>query len=376
MPQRKGLPALPDIEGIGRNPGNMLVQKSNPLLSLSKTSLTLADFKILDTYLGRIDSHKPEERFVRMEKGEIEKLLGVSQIKPQDLEKRIDNLFQTVTIRDRTKRNGVIKIALFEKAECYQDEDGLWVIDLGASYSAMEYIFNPENLGYLRYRLSNVVNLTSRYSYILFLYLEQNRHMHLVWEVQLDDLKKQLKCTAASYESYKEFNDKILKKCHKELNEKTTCHFAYEAIRRGRSVKAVRFVLEPLPASVQRSEQVPLSDPKSSVPNESPALPTSQADLWGGLTKDQIDALRLIAGPLAKGPTSIDTVIQQHIAIAKTYRAKNMFAYVKKAISEAAFTEIRKTEDVDARRQEDAQRAKEDLARAMRILAQMDEDGA
>ena len=60
----------------------LLIQKSNPLLSLSETGLTLAEFKILDAYLGRINSHDPEKRFIRFEKGEIERLLDVSQIKP------------------------------------------------------------------------------------------------------------------------------------------------------------------------------------------------------------------------------------------------------------------------------------------------------
>lgn len=104
--------------------------------------------------------------------------MGVSQIRPDDLEKRIDNLFQTVTIRDKNKSKRFCKISLFEKAKCYRDEDGLWQVDLGASPCAMEYIFNPERLGYLRYNLRNVVKLNSRYSYVLFLYLEQNRHMH------------------------------------------------------------------------------------------------------------------------------------------------------------------------------------------------------
>lgn len=126
----------------------------------------------------RINSHDPEKRFIRLEKGEIERLLGVSQIRPDDLEKRIDNLFQTVTIRDKNKSKRFCKISLFEKAKCYRDEDGLWQVDLGASPCAMEYIFNPERLGYLRYNLRNVVKLNSRYSYVLFLYLEQNRHMH------------------------------------------------------------------------------------------------------------------------------------------------------------------------------------------------------
>ena len=253
MPRRKKLPPIPNITTIGKSPELHMVQKSNPLVSLSETGLTLAEFKILDAYLARIDSHKPEERFIRLDKGSVEQYLGVTQIKPADLEKRIDNLFQTVTIRDKHKPKGFTKIALFEKAVCYQDDNGLWQIDLAASRSAMDYIFNVENIGYLRYRLRNVINLTSRYSYVLYLYFEQNRRMHLSWEISLDDLKALLRCTAETYSQYKRFNDLVLKKCHKELNEKTECHFSYEPIKKGRKVTAIRFTLEPINSEIDLS---------------------------------------------------------------------------------------------------------------------------
>lgn len=258
MPRRKKLPAIPDYEGEGRHPDCLLVQKTNPLLTLSETDMTLAELKILDAYLSRIDSSNPEKRFIRLEKGQIENLLGVTQIKPHDLEKRIDNLFQTITIRDEQKANGFTKIALFEKAACYQDDDGFWQVDLGASWSAMEYIFNPENIGYLRYRLSNVINLTSRYSYILYLYLEHERYRKS-WEIDLDDLKAMLRCTADSYTQFKRFNDLLLKKCHKELTEKTTLRFTYEPVKRGRVIKAVRFTVETLPP-LEVSAQMSISD--------------------------------------------------------------------------------------------------------------------
>ncbi|MCI9258510.1 replication initiation protein [Acutalibacter sp.] len=258
MPRRKKLPSIPDYTGTGIGPENLLVQKTNPLMSLSETGLTLAEFKILDAYLARINSHDPDKRFIRLEKGEIERLLGVSQIKPGDLEKRIDNLFQTVTIRDKNLSKGFCKIALFEKATCYQDDNGLWQVDLGASPSAMQYIFNPERLGYLRYSLRNVIKLTSRYSYVLFLYLEQNRHMHLCWEVDLNDLKALLRCTADTYKAYYRFNELVLSKSCKELNEKTDCKFTYEPVKRGRTVKAIRFTLETI--ANQLDGQLSLAD--------------------------------------------------------------------------------------------------------------------
>ena len=41
------------------NEDKLTVQKSLPLFALWRSELTLAEFKILDTYLSRIDSHKP-----------------------------------------------------------------------------------------------------------------------------------------------------------------------------------------------------------------------------------------------------------------------------------------------------------------------------
>ena len=359
VPRRKKLPVIPDYEGLGKEPDNLLVQKTSPLLSLSETGLTLAEFKILDAYLGRINSHIPEKRFIRLEKGEIEQLLGVSQIKPDDLEKRIDNLFQTITIRDKNKRKGFCKIALFEKAECYQDEDGLWQVDLGASLSAMEYIFNPERLGYLRYNLRNVVKLTSRYSYILFLYLEQNRHMHLSWEVPLDELKALLRCTADTYTKFKRFNDLVLKKCHKELNEKTDCKFSYEPLKRGRTVKAVWFTLEPLTEKDALPGQMFLADipelaPPSDVYDEEKerrdkicsgfsdsefaGFTDEQLRLlkdlgWSRIHESDVEYHRNTLGNFAEACAwATSDYLRRAILTAKARHPKDLFLYVKKMV--------------------------------------------
>ena len=87
MQKCKKVPIIPDYEGMGINPNNAEIQKSRPLQSLSETDLTLPEFKILDAYLARINSHDSNKRTVRLEKGELEKALGVSEIKQDDLEK-------------------------------------------------------------------------------------------------------------------------------------------------------------------------------------------------------------------------------------------------------------------------------------------------
>lgn len=278
MPRRKKLPKIPDYMGVPTDENKLMVQKSNPLQTLSETEMTLPEFKILDAYLSLINSHDEEKRYVRFEKGELERILGVTKINKSDLHKRLKNLFQVVTIKDKHKKNGFTMIALFEKAEATQDENGLWQVDLACTPSAMEYIFNIDNIGYLRYRLKNIIELTSRYSYILYLYLENRRKGKLSksWIVPLDELKEMLRCTADTYDQYKRFNDLILKKCYKELHEKTDLRFTYEPVKgKGRKVTAIHFTvetfadllqLEPNKAISAEPEQSSL--PSSSLENE------------------------------------------------------------------------------------------------------------
>lgn len=273
MPKRKkspAAPAEPDYVNLGKNPGKHIISKSDPLLSLSKTSMTLPELKILDAYLDRINSHDPDKRTVQLEKGKIEEFLGVSRILRPDLEKRLRNLAQVVKIEDDNKPDGFTLISLFEAMRAWQDEDGLWQITLTCTPSAREYIFNPENLSYLRYALADVIGLSSRYSYCLYLYLLKNRFRGS-WEVSLDDLKEYLGCTAPTYSQYKRFNDLVLKKCREELEEKTSLRFTYAPVKRGRSVKGIQFNMQTAAVSDVLPGQLTLesySEPESDEENE------------------------------------------------------------------------------------------------------------
>lgn len=232
----------------------LTVQKSTPLMALWRSELTLAEFKILDGYLARIDSHKPERRRVLFEKGQLEKMLGVKKINHPELEERLRHLMGSVVkIPDSDMKRGFRLCTLFEEAEAEQDDSGLWQISLECTQKAMKYFFGIENLGYLRYKLRCITPLQSRYSYILFCYLEQNRFRRS-WSIGVDDLKTILRCDEdPTYSEFKYFNKQILKRCSTELNKKTECQFKYETIKRGRAVVAVQFTVFPLRPSIEES---------------------------------------------------------------------------------------------------------------------------
>ena len=110
----------------------------------------------------------------------------------------------------------------------------------------MKYFFNIENLGYLRYKLRCITALTSRYTYIMFIYLEANRYRKS-WDIPVDELKQILDCDKEeTYKAYKRFNDLLLKRVQKEMNEKTECRYSYEPVKKGRNVVAIRFEIETL----------------------------------------------------------------------------------------------------------------------------------
>lgn len=221
-----------------------LVQKSNPLFSLWKSSLTLSEFKILDIYLSRINSREPDYRTVVFEKGELENLFGVTKINQPELEKRLKHLQSTILDIGEGKR--IDKITLFERSQAVQDECGLWKIKLTASASAMKYIFNIEKIGYFRYQIRNIINLRSLHSYVLFSFFEYSLRGNCKgkFKIELEELKKMLGCTNATYSEYKEFNKQVLKKCQKEISEKTDISFTYSTIKQNRKVAFIVFEVE------------------------------------------------------------------------------------------------------------------------------------
>lgn len=329
------------IVGLGYE-NKLTVQKSLPLFALWRSDLTLSEFKILDTYLSRIDSHKPEKRAIILEKGEIENALGIQKINNQDLKLRLKHLMgNVVEVPDKDEKKGFQLVTLFEEAEAEQDDDGLWNVKLECTQKAMKYFFNIENLGYLRYKLRCITSLTSRYTYIMFIYLEANR-FRKSWEVPLEELKKILHCeNEATYNEFRFFNVKILKKVQKEMHEKTECQYSYFPIKRGRSVKAIRFEVETLPKQYEAPKQLEMPG----FTDSEPIFDVSQSeaerrDLYRDalapyvVTDDQIDGLVQLARKHidARGHftgSDLDQQIYNYLLFAKRHAKTNARSEIK-----------------------------------------------
>lgn len=324
------------------NEDKLTVQKSLPLFSLWRSELTLAEFKILDTYLSRIDSHKPEKRAIMFEKGELEKILGVKKINNQDLKTRLIHLMgNVIEVSDDSIKQGFKLVTLFEEATAEQDDYGLWQVKLECTQKAMKYFFNIEDLGYLRYKLRCITSLTSRYTYIMFTYLEQNRFRKR-WDVSLDELKQILDCDKVeTYKEFKEFNKQVLKRIQKEMHEKTECKYTYEPIKKGRTVVAIRFEVETLPKLEIEVPEAPMA--------EEPSRPLweSALDEWK-LSQAQLEEIQtlLVTVPVHKLPNcqkeDLEKAYYQYMAQKaaeikrrnEQKRIRSRFSYLRKLMQE------------------------------------------
>ncbi len=374
MPRYKRPPKMPEdkseiIIGVGKNPDDLLVQKTSPMLMLYNTHLDLIDFKLLDVYLGRIDSHNPYKREIRLKKGELEELFGMTRLHSSVLSAHLDRLLQPITLDIADQQGkGWLKFHLFSKAKAIKGEDGIWTVTMKCSEEALQYVFYPEQIGYLRYYLREISKLQSKHSYKIFMLLESRRYQGLTWEFDLDDLKEILGCDqTATYKEFKEFNRSVLRKAQQELAAKTQCHFAYEPLyydsqgETHRRVVGIRFTLEPLPESIQALPD-PVTQPDTvyddDLASEDPydeAMRVRYAygndPLFQGFSLDQLIELNHLAYPLRRRADferyKVDTstiqacdlatadIVREYILTARAHGARDLYNYVRISLMRA-----------------------------------------
>jgi len=251
------------------------VEKSRPLLLMKSVPFELGELKVLDTYISRINSENPNIRTVIFSKEEYEELIGVKSIDWRTLAKHTRGLLGKIVELEMKPRE-YMQFVLFTKAHYHLDEQGLAAVELTCSEEAQRLFFGIKEIGYLKYQLANVLSLTSKYSYLLYLYLKDNVFREC-WKVSVEELrdkKLDLKNNEC-YKQFKYFKRDVLEKALKEINEKTDIRYEWKPIKRGRTVTHIEFkyikpdenelvgqlsfeeLPEPQPKIVEESENMP-----------------------------------------------------------------------------------------------------------------------
>ncbi len=236
------------------------VQKSDPLVLMRSVPFSLGELKVLDTYISRINVADDSRTTVTFTKDEYEKLMGISKINADVLKKHAEGLLGKIVTLEMPNKS-FLKFVLFTAAYYHLDDYGVPVIELSCSPQAKDLFFCIGKYHYFKYALENVINLTHKASYLLYIYVLHNRYRG-EWELSLDELRNDvLDCKEQeSYQEYKIFKNRVFDPAVKEVNKKTDCHFEYEAIRRGRKVAQIKFIYH--------SQQLLVDDVANSIPVE------------------------------------------------------------------------------------------------------------
>ena len=229
----------------GNLSGDYLVQKSVPILMMRNDPFTFGELKLLDTYLARINSHDFKSRKVSFTKAEYEMLMGISDMRINQLKKYTDGV-QSKIVEIKVSDEEFRRITLFCETAFKKNEFGEWIITLECSPQAKKYIFNPEKVGYIKYLLKYSIHMKSKHSFLLYGYLLFN-HFRGSWSDSLDFLKYNVfkldPKIPGAYDEFKAFRRSILDKAMTEVNALTDIEFEYTTEKRGKFVVSIKFKL-------------------------------------------------------------------------------------------------------------------------------------
>lgn len=244
--------------------------KPMQLHSLKQVSdLPLNELKLMDIYLSKVDGYKLDEvnrkfceetakdglttrdtkKLLNHYEEELRKastvsftlkeycdLMGISTDVRKDqvlnYMKRLFNL--TIRSADNTEQIHFFSSTLFDT------ETNM----LHLSYNVHDKVIRQiifDYSKYIKYRLRYVVQLTSKYTYMLYLYLSYNAFRG-EWQITLSELKENvLKCLDTYYDDFRHFNQKVLSMAVEQINQKTDLKVEYMPVRAGRKVASIKF---------------------------------------------------------------------------------------------------------------------------------------
>ena len=233
-----------DEEIKGKLDQKYWVQKSDPLVLMRSVPFSLGELKVLDTYISRINAADDSRTTVIFTKEEYEELMGISKINADVLKKHAEGLLGKIVTLEMPDKS-FLKFVLFTAAHYHLDDYGVPIIELSCSPQAKDLFFCIGKYHYFKYALENVINLTHKASYLLYIYILHNRYRG-EWELPLDELRNSvLDCKGQeSYQEYKIFKNRVLDPAVNEINKKTDCHFTYETVKRGRRVAKIKFIYQ------------------------------------------------------------------------------------------------------------------------------------
>lgn len=260
-----------------------------------KEKFTVGEFKLLDTYLSRINARDPDSGAVSFTRAEYCELLGLDpSMRKEQLQRYTKHFLGNSIVINRGDEWGAY--SLFTTAEAKNDKDtGQVIITIKCNPDLKDIFFNLAGDGYVRYKLKNIIALEGKYAVRLYSMLKDRP---FGFKVGLNELKEYLNVNTKSdrYNQFKYFSAEILKKAINEINERTDITASFEKVAQGRKVVAVKFsVKQKAPALPEPPADDMQADEPGDIPDINDRLALCASALPAHFTRNEVDYLRSLA---------------------------------------------------------------------------------
>lgn len=228
------MPIMKDGGGHMPDKNQSIVKKSNMLARARWTARSVWEPRLVALLASKIQWNDSDFKLYHIH---VSELFGVKYggKEYRDLENAVDRAMSRVlTIRD--EKGGWTKYNLFSKCKFIR-EKGL-----------LELCFHPdlkphylELQQYVKYSLADFLQLPSIYSQRIFEILKS-------WSdkpekvMDLIELHEILDTPQSMRKDFRQFRTRVLEKAQDDIEKCTDFKFAWEAIKKGRSVEAIRFI--------------------------------------------------------------------------------------------------------------------------------------
>lgn len=225
--------------------GENLVVKANALIE-ARYSLSLSAQRVFATAISSIDSRKKieEEQYVPLTLKAVKDLFGeVTSNTYHTLKQGLDDLVKSnVTIMTGSKK-GIVTNWI----QSYKFDDDEQALQVLFTREVIPYI-SQLNSNFTKYKLKNIVKLTSVYAVRLFEYccmwLGKGQNLH---EFRLDEFREMLGVPKNKYKQFGQLKDRVIAVAIDQVNIHTDFFIEVAFRKAGRSFSHIQLRLEHIP---------------------------------------------------------------------------------------------------------------------------------
>lgn len=216
---------------------NFIVTKSNYFIGNSSYDLSTEEQRIILTLASMV---QPEDEGFKPYDIKISEFLNLLGLKDRSKYSQLPVITKELMkkVFEIKEEKSTIQVAWLSSAE-YNHETG--VISLEFSPRLKPYLLQLKNY-FTQYKLSNILQMKSKYSPRLYEILKMNEFNKKGFEISVDELRRLFKAENL-YKNYNDFKKKVILKAQEELNLYTDIKFDFLEIKLGRKVDSIVFFI-------------------------------------------------------------------------------------------------------------------------------------